>query len=228
MDKSRHICANDSQPLPVSHVLGTGARTESLVVCFTVLNFGDGIISDHPRVSLLLSSNTSNRPVNNMLHPNKFISRLAGAVLALLPRSAPGALYVAASHRHAKRTYRPLLLAAVLTCSLFAFASPAFAKTAMQAYVEAMQPGINLGNTLDAIPTETSWGSPLITQEMIQGYATQGFKSIRIPVSWDSHMGGAPDYTIDPVWMDRVQQIVDWSLDAGLYVMLNLHHDSWQ
>ena len=28
--------------------------------------------------------------------------------------------------------------------------------------------------------------------------------------------------------MSRVQQIVDWSLQAGLYVMINVHHDSWQ
>ena len=26
--------------------------------------------------------------------------------------------------------------------------------------------------------------------------------------------------------MNRIQQVVDWSLDAGLYVMINLHHDN--
>ena len=98
----------------------------------------------------------------------------------------------------------------------------------MQAYVEAMQPGWNLGNTLDATPSETSWGNPLATQELIQQIAAQGFKSIRLPVTWDTgnRVGPAPDYTIDPAWLDRVQQVVDWSLDAGLHVMLNLHHDS--
>ncbi|RCW49605.1 cellulase (glycosyl hydrolase family 5) [Paenibacillus prosopidis] len=40
-------------------------------------------------------------------------------------------------------------------------------------------------------------------------------------------MGGAPDYTVDPAWMDRVQQVVDWSLEEGLYVMINVHHDAW-
>lgn len=43
-------------------------------------------------------------------------------------------------------------------------AAPAPAKTKMQTYVEAMQPGWNLGNTLDATGAdETSWvilGSP--------------------------------------------------------------------
>jgi aryl-phospho-beta-D-glucosidase BglC (GH1 family) len=102
------------------------------------------------------------------------------------------------------------------------------AETAMQTYVRAMQPGWNLGNTLDATPTETSWGNPLTTQELIQKVKAQGFKSIRIPVTWftGSRIGPAPTYTIDPVFLDRVQQVVDWSLDAGFYVMLNMHHDS--
>lgn len=99
----------------------------------------------------------------------------------------------------------------------------------MQTYVEAMQPGWNLGNTLDATPNETAWGNPLTTRELIQHIKAQGFKSIRIPVTWEtgSRIGSAPDYTIDPVFLARVQQVVDWSLDAGLYVMVNLHHDSF-
>jgi endoglucanase len=98
----------------------------------------------------------------------------------------------------------------------------------MQEYVEAMQPGWNLGNSLDATGSETAWGNPPVTQELIQQIAAQGFKSIRLPVTWHTgnRVGPAPSYTVDPAWMDRVQQVVDWSLDAGLYVMLNLHHDS--
>lgn len=97
----------------------------------------------------------------------------------------------------------------------------------MQAYVDAMQPGTNWGNTLDAVPDETSWGAPMTTEPMIQGLAAKGYKSLRLPVTWNTHMGPAPDYTIDPAFLNRVQQIVDWALDANLYVMLNLHHDGW-
>jgi len=75
-------------------------------------------------------------------------------------------------------------------------------------------------------PTETSWGNPLVTEEFIQQIAAQGFKSICIPVTWDPYMGPGPGHTVDPAWMNRVQQIVDWSLDAGHSVMLNVHHDS--
>lgn len=28
--------------------------------------------------------------------------------------------------------------------------------------------------------------------------------------------------------MDRVEQVVDWSLASGMWTVLNVHHDSWQ
>ncbi|MCG7376521.1 cellulase family glycosylhydrolase [Paenibacillus sp. ACRSA] len=99
----------------------------------------------------------------------------------------------------------------------------------IQSYVSAMEPGWNLGNSLDAIGAdETAWGNPHITKELIQNIANQGYKSIRIPVTWQSHIGGAPSYTIDAAYMNRVQEVVNWALDANLYVMINIHHDSWQ
>jgi endoglucanase len=91
--------------------------------------------------------------------------------------------------------------------------------------VREMGIGWNLGNTLDATGGETAWGNPLTTQEMIQAIANSGFRSMRIPVTWRQHFGPAPDYTIDTAWMDRVQEIVGWALDAGLYVIINMHHD---
>lgn len=99
----------------------------------------------------------------------------------------------------------------------------------IQDYVDAMQPGYNLGNTFDAFGGD--WVQEIqdtVTQDFINEIARQGFKSIRIPITWewDGHTGAAPDYTVDPAWMNRIQQVVDWSLDAGLYVMINLHHDN--
>lgn len=98
-----------------------------------------------------------------------------------------------------------------------------FDLTAMQ-FVKNMGIGWNLGNTMDAA-TETADGNPLTTQAMIQAVAAAGFKSIRIPVTWKGHFGAAPGYVIDPTWMNRVQQIVDWAQAAGLYAMINMHHD---
>jgi endoglucanase len=91
--------------------------------------------------------------------------------------------------------------------------------------VREMGIGWNLGNTLDATGGELVWGNPLTTQAMIQAIAASGFASIRIPVTWRQHFGSAPDYLIDKGWIDRVQQIVDWTIGAGLYAIINMHHD---
>ncbi|MFE9425598.1 cellulase family glycosylhydrolase [Kitasatospora sp. NPDC006697] len=94
--------------------------------------------------------------------------------------------------------------------------------------VAKMQPSWNLGNTLDAIPDETSWGNPLTTKALFDFLRAQGFHSVRIPVTWYPHQSTTAPYTVDPVWMARVKQVVDYALADGLYVDLNVHHDSWQ
>lgn len=109
--------------------------------------------------------------------------------------------------------------------------------TTMQ-LVQDMGLGINLGNTMescgdwiaqwgDGTPTayETAWGSPVVTQAMIDGYAEAGFDTLRVPVAWSNLMADDGTYTISDAYMARVKEIVDWALDADLYVILNLHWD---
>ncbi|PWV98673.1 aryl-phospho-beta-D-glucosidase BglC (GH1 family) [Paenibacillus cellulosilyticus] len=99
-------------------------------------------------------------------------------------------------------------------------------RTKMQQYVASMQPGWNLANTFDAPGSETAWGNPVVTKELIEAIAAQGYHSIRIPITWEGRIGSEPDYKLDETFMKRIQEVIDWSLDAGLYVMINLHHDS--
>lgn len=104
--------------------------------------------------------------------------------------------------------------------------------TASQQYAEDMQPGWNLGNSFDSFDTngdkgETSWGNPVVTKSLIDKIKSQGFKSIRIPFTSVMRTGVAPTYTIDPAFLARYAEVVKWALDDGLYVMINLHHDSW-
>lgn len=94
--------------------------------------------------------------------------------------------------------------------------------------VAAMQPSWNLGNTLDAFPDETSWGNPVPTKQLFDTLKAQGFRSVRIPVTWSSHQSATAPYAIDATWMAHVKQVVDWAIADGLYVDLNVHHDSWQ
>jgi endoglucanase len=92
--------------------------------------------------------------------------------------------------------------------------------------VARMGAGWNLGNTFDAAPNETSWGNPETTQGMILAVKDAGFKTIRVPVTWTDHIGTAPDFTIDRAWMDKVERVVKWILDAGMYAIVNTHHDA--
>ncbi|SDZ05439.1 Aryl-phospho-beta-D-glucosidase BglC, GH1 family [Evansella caseinilytica] len=94
-------------------------------------------------------------------------------------------------------------------------------------FVEALSPGWNLGNTLDAVPTEGSWNNPPVEEQTFDDIKAAGFKSIRLPVTWDSHIGSGPNYEIDEGWMDRVEEVTDWALARDFYVVLNVHHDSW-
>ncbi len=103
---------------------------------------------------------------------------------------------------------------------------------------EEMAPGVNLYNTLDAVcwwcdqhnglQSETVWGQPYTTPEMIEAIAARGFKSLRLPVTWYNHMGPAPDYIIDTEWMDRVEEVANYAFDNDLYVIINIHHDDLQ
>jgi len=96
------------------------------------------------------------------------------------------------------------------------------------AAVAAMQPSWNLGNTLDAIPDETSWGNPKATRDLFKTVRAQGYRSVRIPVTWTDHQSATAPYTVDAAYMSRVKQVVDWAQAEHLYVVLNVHHDSWQ
>ncbi|MFF7794576.1 cellulase family glycosylhydrolase [Streptomyces sp. NPDC007991] len=93
--------------------------------------------------------------------------------------------------------------------------------------VAAMQPSWNLGNTLDAMPDETSWGNPKATRELFKTIRAEGFRSVRIPVTWSAHQSATAPYAVEAAYMSRVKQVVDWAQAENLYVVLNVHHDSW-
>ncbi|AAK78802.1 endoglucanase [Clostridium acetobutylicum] len=97
-----------------------------------------------------------------------------------------------------------------------------------QQIVNDMKVGWNLGNTLDASPDETGWGNPKTTKAMIDKIKEAGFNTVRIPVSWSSHIGAGPSYTIDQAWLNRVQEVVNYVIQDHMYAILNTHHDtSW-
>lgn len=98
--------------------------------------------------------------------------------------------------------------------------------------VQEMGLGINLGNTMEVSGMylgsvqayETGWGSPVITQAAIQGYADAGFGVLRVPVAW-SNLMNVRTYEISPDYIARVREIVGWAIDADMYVIMNIHWD---
>jgi endoglucanase len=92
-------------------------------------------------------------------------------------------------------------------------------------YVNDMFLGWNLGNTFDGSGTETGWGNPVTTQAMIDFVHKQGFKFMRLPVTWKGHFGAAPSYTIDAAFLARVVAVANYALNDSMYVMVNTHHD---
>lgn len=101
--------------------------------------------------------------------------------------------------------------------------------------VSRMGIGFNLGNTFDATggnrsdiySQEQSWGNPIVSEELIKGIRKAGFTTIRIPITWYKHISKDGQYTIMPEWLDRIRTVVDYALDADLYVIINLHHEEW-
>ncbi|MGM9791993.1 MAG: cellulase family glycosylhydrolase [Candidatus Cryptobacteroides sp.] len=115
-----------------------------------------------------------------------------------------------------------------------------------------MKYGWNLGNTLDsynftynssltweqmqqeswiwkstdrsASAWETAWGQPLATRELIRMFKQAGFGVIRVPVTWAEHIDA--EGNVDEAWMARVEEVVGYVLDEGLYCILNVHHDT--
>ena len=84
--------------------------------------------------------------------------------------------------------------------------------------------GWNLGNTLEAIGGETAWGNPLATQALIDKVKASGFNAVRIPCSWNQY-ANATTAQIQSAWLDRVKQVVQYCVNDGLYVILNIHWD---
>lgn len=99
--------------------------------------------------------------------------------------------------------------------------------------IKDMKIGWNLGNTFDCynvdwdIPDgefETAWGNPMTTKSMIDTVKSAGFNAVRIPVSWADHMNGD---NIDEAWLSRVNEIVNYVMDNGMYAIVNVHHDDY-
>jgi endoglucanase len=86
----------------------------------------------------------------------------------------------------------------------------------------ALRRAVNLGNGLEA-PNEGDWGYR-VEPAHLDAIARAGFDGVRLPVRWDPHMDEAAPFSIDPAYLNRVDEIVNEALVRGLKVQLDAHH----
>jgi len=137
------------------------------------------------------------------------------------------------------RSFFSCVIISAIVFAMFAFAGTAVsADTSFESAKEAtgkIIAGWNLGNTLDSYGTwinssggtkayETAWGNPVTTKAMIDSVKAQGFNAIRIPVTWSQHIDS--NGKVDSKWMNRIKEVVNYCYNDGMYVILNVHHDT--
>lgn len=90
---------------------------------------------------------------------------------------------------------------------------------------------------------EKAWGQPVTKASLMKMFKEAGFNAIRVPVTWYPHMEAKFNFSsynnsnwypskdnlgtkVDAAWMKRVKEVVDYVIDAGMYCILNVHHDT--
>jgi len=87
---------------------------------------------------------------------------------------------------------------------------------------ERLGRGINMGNALEA-PAEGDWGVT-IKENYFTEIKNAGFQSVRIPIRWNAHALADSPFTIDPVFLSRVDQVIRQALENDLALIINIHH----
>lgn len=109
-----------------------------------------------------------------------------------------------------------------------------------QQMIGDMSRGLNLGNVLSA-PVEGNW-APAFTETYFEDVESAGFKTVRIPIDFfgtrttgdtssysknegtaASYTGSTSDYVVSSSYLDRIEQVITWSLNHKLITILDFH-----
>lgn len=98
------------------------------------------------------------------------------------------------------------------------------------ALAKKMKLGWNLGNSLEACSnefsaSETLWGNPKTTKELITFIKQSGFNAVRIPTAWSGYIEDRTTHKIKDEWIMRVREVVDYCIENDMYVIINIHWD---
>ena len=107
------------------------------------------------------------------------------------------------------------------------WATPDMPSNTATAMTQQLGWGWNLGNHFDTSDTQWGyWDGATPSAALFQTLATAGAKTVRIPATWTNHMGEGN--IINDAYLDEVKGVVDLAIAAGLNVILNTHHDSFE
>lgn len=130
--------------------------------------------------------------------------------------------------------YSIVILLVIITIPVFKCPSESALNESIR-FTMKMGNGWNLGNSLDChgkgsgyseiTDFERLWGNPIVSKAQIDAIKKAGFSSIRIPITWYEHIDEKGN--IDQLWMDRVNEVVDYAIDNKMYVIINTHHENW-
>ena len=115
-----------------------------------------------------------------------------------------------------------------------------FAQISSYEMVKQMGRGLNLGNVLSA-PIEGNW-SPEIREPYFIDVAAAGFTNVRIPIDFfgarttgdtsgyssaagtaGNYTGTADNYIVSSIYLDRIEQVIEWSLNQGIVTIIDFH-----
>ena len=74
-----------------------------------------------------------------------------------------------------------IIVTCIQICAGRVTCEDSFKAISAASFTAALQPGWNPGNTMDAVPDETSWGNPLLVNSTFTNVERLGFKGIRLP-----------------------------------------------
>lgn len=91
---------------------------------------------------------------------------------------------------------------------------------------DIMGVGWNVGNSLDAVGSETAWGNPVINEKLIEAVENAGFNTVRIPIAWSNYIEEGDDtFTISNAGLARVEEVVNYVVSRDMFAMINIHWD---
>ena len=106
-------------------------------------------------------------------------------------------------------------------------------KTTSIQKVNNMGIGINLGNVFDSYnniknittPDEqiSLWNNEIPTKKMILNIKKNGFKTIRVPITWLNFIDETGK--INSEWMKRIKEVVTWIINYNINCIINIQND---